>query len=174
MNSATSNAMSHDVSDPSAVVALPVQAPKPAVTSALIERLAEQFGATWVDASTIDAWAAEGGNRVVLFAGDPVQFPEGLDVAVVLPELQRSLPGRFKIGVVAREHEDALARRFGSQRWPTLLFLRDGAYVTTLSGMHDWDVFVDRVAQALAMPVSRAPTIGIPVVSATAGGSGCH
>jgi hydrogenase-1 operon protein HyaE len=154
------------------LVKLPVKPPK-VVTSALVERLVEQFGATWVDATSIDAWSAEGGDRVVLFAGDPVQFPEGLDVAVVLPELQRSLPGRFKIGVVPRDREDAVARRFGSQRWPTLLFLRDGQYVTTLSGMHDWDVFIERVTQALAMPVSRAP-IGIPVVSATAGGASCH
>jgi hydrogenase-1 operon protein HyaE len=154
------------------VVKLPVHAPK-VVTSALVERLVEQFGASWVDETSIDAWAAEGGDRVVLFAGDPVQFPEGLDVAVVLPELQRSLPGRFKVGVVPRESENALARRFGSQRWPTLLFLRDGQYVTTLSGMHDWEVFIERVTQALAMPVSRAP-IGIPVVSASAGGASCH
>ncbi len=156
-----------------ALVRLPVQAPK-VVTSALVERLVEQFGATWVDETNIDAWAAAGGDRVLLFAGDPVQFPEGLDVAVVLPELQRGLPGRFEIGVVPREKEDALARRYGSQRWPTLLFLRDGQYVTALSGMHDWEVFVERMAQALAMPVSRAPTIGIPVVSATAGHASCH
>lgn len=164
---------STDSSGTQTLVKLPVKAPK-VVTSALVERLVEQFGATWVDETSIDAWAAQGGDRVVLFAGDPVQFPEGLDVAVVLPELQRSLPGRFQVGVVPRDREDAVARRFGSQRWPTLLFLRDGQYVTTLSGMHDWDVFVERVSQALAMPVSRAPTIGIPVVSATAGGASCH
>jgi hydrogenase-1 operon protein HyaE len=167
-----SNAASTDSLGSETLVKLPVQAPK-VVTSALVARLVEQFGASWVDETSIDAWAGEGGDRVVLFAGDPVQFPEGLDVAVVLPELQRSLPGRFKIGVVPRESENALARRFGSQRWPTLLFLRDGQYVTTLSGMHDWEVFIERVTQALAMPVSRAP-IGIPVVSATAGGASCH
>jgi len=167
-----STAASTDSLGSETLVKLPVQAPK-VVTSALVGRLVEQFGASWVDETSIDAWAAEGGDRVVLFAGDPVQFPEGLDVAVVLPELQRSLPGRFKVGVVPRESENALARRFGSQRWPTLLFLRDGQYVTTLSGMHDWEVFIDRVTQALAMPVSRAP-IGIPVVSATAGGASCH
>lgn len=164
---------STELSGTQTLVKLPVQAPK-AVTSALIERLVDQFGASWVDETSIDAWAAAGGDRVVLFAGDPVQFPEGLDVAVVLPELQRSLPGRFKVGVVPRDREDAVARRFGSQRWPTLLFLRDGQYVTTVSGMHDWEVFVERVTQALAMPTSRAPTIGIPVVSATAGDTSCH
>ena len=161
------------------LIKLPVQAPKQpaaAATSPLVARLVEQFGAAWVDETSIAAWSAEGGDRVVLFAGDPVQFPEGLDVAVVLPELQRSLPGRFKVAVVPREREDAVARRYGSQRWPTLLFLRDGQYVTTVSGMHDWDVFLERVTQALAMPASRAPTIGIPVVSATSDGAAasCH
>lgn len=166
--------MNSDPSGASTLIQLPVQAPKaPPSTSALIQRLVDSFGAQWVDACTVDAWAAAGGDRVVLLAGDPVQFPEGLDVAVVLPELQRSLPGRFVVGVVRREHEAALAQRFGSQRWPTLLFLRDGQYVTTVSGMHDWDVFVQRVAQALTLPVSRPPTIGVPLVAASSGPA-CH
>ncbi len=158
-----------------ALVKLPVQPCRSAPeTSTLIERLVTVHGATWVDETSIDAWAAEGGDRVVLFAGDPVQFPEGLDVAVVLPELQRCFPGRFKVAVVPRQLEQALALRYGSQRWPTLLFLRDGQYVTTLCGMHDWDEYVQEMARALAMPVSRAPTIGIPVVNATASGTSCH
>lgn len=158
-----------------ALVKLPVQPPRAVPeTSPLIERLVSVHGATWVDEKTIDAWAAEGGDRVVLFAGDPVQFPEGLDVAVVLPELQRCFPGRFKVAVVPRRIEQAVALRYGSQRWPTLLFLRDGQYVTTLSGMHDWDKYVQEMARALAMPTSRAPTIGIPVVSAGASAASCH
>ncbi|MFT7774482.1 hydrogenase [Roseateles sp.] len=156
-------------------VSLPVQAPKTLPdTSPLVARLVDVCGATWVDADTIDAWAAQGGDRVVLFAGDAVRFPEGQDVAVVLPELQRSLPGRFAVGIVQRHQEEALARRFGSQRWPTLLFLRDGEYVTTLPGMHDWDDFLRKTEAALAAPVSRPPTIGIPLVSATPADGGCH
>lgn len=141
---------------------------------ALVERLVHDFGARWVDEGTVDDWAAEGGDRVLLLAGDPVQFPEGLDVAVVLPELRHSVGRPFEIGVVPRDREDAVARRFGSQRWPALVFLRDGRYVTTLPGMHDWDVFVQRVAEALAMPASRAPTIGIPLVSAEPAAPACH
>ncbi|WP_304309727.1 hydrogenase [Pseudacidovorax intermedius] len=157
------------------LLSLPVQAPKSVpATSPLVSRLAESCGATWVDADNLDAWAAEGGDRVVLLAGDPVRHPEGLDVAVVLPELQRSLPGRFEIGVVRRHDEEAVARRYGAQRWPTLLFLRDGQYVTTLPGMHDWDVFLRKTEEALAAPVSRPPGIGIPLVSAAADGAGCH
>ena len=156
------------------VIPLPVLAPL-STAPMLVARLVAQFGATWVDEDSVAAWAAQGGDRVVLLAGDPVQFPEGLDVAVVLPELQRRLPGRFQVAVVPRAHEDAVARRYGVTRWPSLLFLRDGQYVTTLPGMHDWEIFVDRVAEALALPVSRAPTIGIPVVGSNASaGSSCH
>ena len=53
-----------------------------------------------------------------------------------------------------------LGRSFRIKLWPTLVFLRDGQYVTTLSGMLDWDVYVERVGQALAMPASRARATG--------------
>lgn len=139
----------------------------------LIERLASQPGARWVDAASFDDFVAQPGDRALFFAGDPVRFPECLDVAVVLPELQSAFPGRFEVGVVRREDETALALRYGSQRWPSLVFLRDGRYVTTISGMLDWDVYLERVAQALAMPTSRAPTIGIAVVAQGAAPS-CH
>lgn len=159
---------------PSRAFALPVPDTSPAPP--LVMRLARDFGAAWVEETTVAAWSAGGGDRVVLLAGDPVRFPEGQDVAAVLPELMKSFPNRFQIAVVPRDNEDAVARRYGSQRWPTLLFFRDGQYVTAIAGMQDWDVYLSGVAAALTMPPSRAPTIGIPVVSqgATAKDSGCH
>ncbi|MFP8780043.1 hydrogenase [Hydrogenophaga sp. RWCD_12] len=141
----------------------------------LIQRLAREFGATWVDEQTVADWTAGGGDRVVLLAGDPVRFPEGVDVAAVLPELMKAFPNRFSVAVVPRDSEDAVAKRYGSQRWPTLLFFRDGQYVTAIAGMQDWDIYLNGVAAALAMPPSRPPTIGIPVVSQGAGSdSACH
>ena len=141
----------------------------------LIQRLAREFGATWVDEQTVADWTAGGGDRVVLLAGDPVRFPEGVDVAAVLPELMKAFPERFTVAVVPRDNEDAVARRYGSQRWPSLLFFRDGQYVTAIAGMQDWDIYLNGVAAALAMPPSRPPTVGIPVVSQGAGSdSACH
>lgn len=142
----------------------------------LLQRLVQQFDAAWITPDTLPAWADGPGDRVLLLAGDPVRFPEGLDVAVVLPELQRAHGGRFTLAVADPAHEDALARRWGSNRWPALVFLRDGGYVGVLAGMHDWTDYVARVGELLAAPVVRAPTVGIPVVaaagSATAGS--CH
>lgn len=145
----------------------------PEAHAPLIQRLAREFGAAWVDENTVADWTAGGGDRVVLLAGDPVRFPEGVDVAAVLPELMKSFPNRFQVAVVPRDSEDAVARRYGSQRWPSLLFFRDGQYVTAIAGMQDWDVYLAGVAAALSMPPSRPPTIGIPVVGQT-GGASCH
>lgn len=145
-----------------------------AQASPLMARLVRECAAQWVTPDTLADWAEQPGDRVLLLSGDAVRFPEGQDVAAVLPELCKAFPGRFEVGVVPRQHEDAVAQHYGSQRWPTLLFLRDGDYVTALAGMHDWDVFLQRVEQALAQPASRAPTIGIPVVAAAPADAGCR
>jgi hydrogenase-1 operon protein HyaE len=133
----------------------------------LVRRLIDTPGAQAIDLATLDAWLARPGDRVLFFSGDAVRFPEGPDVAVVLPELRAALGGGFEIGVVRREDEDAVARRFGAQHWPSLVFLRDGRYVATIAGMKDWDEYIRLVGAALAAPATRAPTVGIPVVSAT-------
>jgi hydrogenase-1 operon protein HyaE len=140
----------------------------------LVQRLIDANGATPVDPATLDTWMARPGEHALLFGGDPVRFPEALDVAVVLPELRTAFGGRFDIGVVPRDHEDALARRFGVQRWPSLVFLRGGGYLGTVSGMQDWTDYLAAVREALGREVTRAPTVGIPVVAAGPSASACH
>jgi hydrogenase-1 operon protein HyaE len=126
----------------------------------------------------IETFEQEGGEAVLFFGGDPVRFPEALDVAVVLPELLAALGSSgstgTRVGVVPRDVEDALARRYAVQRWPSLVFLRDGGYLGTVSGMRDWDDYVREVGELLARDVSRAPTVGIPVVSAGPAADACH
>ncbi|WP_247652566.1 hydrogenase [Ideonella aquatica] len=136
----------------------------------LVRRLATLHGCAWVDGASHDDFVARAGDQVLFFTGDTVRFPECLDVAVVLPELQRAFPGRFGVGVVRRGDEDAIARRWGSQRWPSLVFVRDGQYVGTLSGMMDWTDYLARVAALLDTPASRPP---IPLMGAQSA-SACH
>lgn len=141
-----------------------------------VMRLARDFGADWVNDADVAGWVAGSGDRAVLLAGDPVRFPEGQDVAAVLPELMKAFPGRFRVAVVPRDDEEAVARRYGSQRWPSLLFFRDGKYVAAIAGMQDWDVYLRDVAAVLAQAPSRPPTIGIPVVGlpGSASADACH
>jgi len=135
----------------------------------LIQRLLDQPASTWVDAGNLAEFIAQPGDTVLFLWANPVRHPEVLDVAVVLPELLDLFganPPRFRIGVVDDALERQLGVRFGEQRRPALVFLRDGDFVTTVQGMLDWQPFVDRVAHALNAPTTRAPSIGIAVVSA--------
>ena len=135
-------------------------------TPPLMQRLVDNFDACWVDDTSGNAFLEQPGDCVLFIAGDPVRFPECLDVAVVLPELQKQFADGFRIAVAVRESEDALARRYGATKRPSLVFLRDGHYVTTVTGMLDWDDYVRAVGLALTSPVSRVPGIGIPLVAA--------
>jgi hydrogenase-1 operon protein HyaE len=141
----------------------------------LVQRLVNDFQAAWITPESLPAFAqATSGEQVLLFTGDPVRFPECLDVAVVLPELQRAFEpskGRIAIGVVCREVEDEVARRYGVQRWPSMVFLRGGQYVATIAGMLDWTDYLARMAEVQATPASRPP---IPLVSPHAADSHCH
>ena len=81
----------------------------------LIERLVGELGIPEVGAGDVDGFLAAPGDVVLFFTEDPKQYPESADVAVILPELVQSLPGRFRAAVVDRASERALQKRFG--RW---------------------------------------------------------
>jgi len=129
----------------------------------LIVRLVDEFGYPLLSEGDLEAFANAPGDAVLFCAGDPVQHPECLDVAVVLPEILRTFPGRFRAGIPAQGMEAAMQARYGFSRWPTLVFLRGGAYVGMISGIQDWAVYMSRIEELLAGPVSRPPSIGIPV-----------
>jgi hydrogenase-1 operon protein HyaE len=124
----------------------------------------------------LEAFIQAPGDALLLCAGDPVQHPECLDVAVVLPELLRVWPGRFRAGVVTPDLEASIQARYGFQRWPTLIFLRRGGYLGAVSGIQDWVVYLARIETLLAAETSRPPSIGIPVASHADHGAShtCH
>jgi hydrogenase-1 operon protein HyaE len=142
-------------------------APHPLVAS-LIEHSARPA----LSVESLADFLDEPGMRVLFCGGDPVQHPECLDVAVVLPELLKHYPGRCAIAVADRALEPALQASYGIQRWPSLLFLRDGQYVGAIQGMQDWSVYVQRFMHLLEAPASRPPAIGVAIASDP--GSHCH
>lgn len=121
----------------------------------LIERLCSDFELPEVDSADVDAFLAEGGHAVLFFTEDPLKYPESSDVAVILPELMRALPGRFRAAVVARASERELQKRFGFARWPALVFTRDGDTVGAITGIHDWDEFLEKARSLLESPTRR-------------------
>jgi len=146
--------------------------PKALPMHPLVSRLLEATGGVQVRCDGVEAFEAAGGDAVLFFGGDPVRFPEALDVAVVLPELIAAAGRPMRVGVVPREVEDAVARRYAVQRWPSLVFVRDGAYLGTLAGMQDWDVYLDALRALLAREPGRRPAPTIAIRAAE--GTGCR
>lgn len=151
----------------------PYGAPQSSLPSlaALGERLAAR-GMTALEPATVDAFIASG-ETILLFADEPQRYAECWDVAVILPEVLKTLARPQRVGFLLGAPARQVQQRYGFSVWPTLVFLRDGGYVGTLEGMRDWAEYQQAVAAMLERPVTRPPTLGIAVRNADAG-SGCH
>lgn len=139
-----------------------------------ITRLVEKQNFMLVTNDNAAEFAGEEGDNIILLTADPRAYPETWDVAVVLPEVLKTVPNRYRAAVADPIQSVKLAARFGVQVFPALIFQRSGGFVGTLEGMQDWDSYLRLIPQMLERPTSRAPSIGIPVVSSTGSGSSCH
>ncbi|AWI73924.1 hydrogenase [Parazoarcus communis] len=141
--------------------------------AALLERQALRHGIACVDAAGLGAFVAKGGDVLILLTEDPARSPETWDVAVILPEILKTCGRRLRAAALMPADSREVAARYGITRYPAQLFLRDGDYVGVLEGMLDWEAWGGAVARKLALPVGRAPSVGIPV-RGPASDSACH
>ena len=91
----------------------------------LLARLVRETGAAVLDASTFDAWAEQAGAAMVVFVEEPERIKETLDLAVIVPELAASRPGRFRVALLPPVAARAVAKRYGFAHWPAFVMLRD-------------------------------------------------
>ena len=141
----------------------------------LLARYMQELAAPALDAASYDAWAEQPGHALVFFSEDPVMYRETLDVAVVVPELAKAYPGRFRCALLLPDAARAIAVRYGFRRWPAVVLLRDGRHVGAIDGLRDWNDYVESLGALLAAEPSRPPSVGIPVKQAGAADAPhCH
>jgi hydrogenase-1 operon protein HyaE len=128
-----------------------------ALPSPLVRALSERHGLPLVDETSIDAFLAQGGCALLLFAGDPKQRMESDDVAVVLPELLKAFAGRYRGAVVARAAEDRLKARFQVVMQPSLVVARGADTLDVITKIRDWAEYVARLSAALAPDAAPLP-----------------
>lgn len=139
----------------------------------LIARLFTTHGYAEVRSDNFDAFAARPGHTLLVFTEDPVRYKETLDLAVIVPEIERAFAGCFAVGVLLPEAARELHPRYGFRRWPAFVVLKDGHYVGAVDGLRDWDEYMGEVARLLDAPPTRPPTVGIAVRGADAGTPAC-
>ncbi|GAB3386763.1 thioredoxin domain-containing protein [Azotobacter armeniacus] len=128
----------------------------------LIERLTTTLGYPLLDAVGVDRHVQAQPFSVLFFAGDPKRFPESLDVAVILPELVKAF-AQLRPALITSDAERALQERYGFAVWPTLVFLREGHYLGSLSRVLNWGEYLERIPAILAGEPEDLPCI--PVLS---------
>lgn len=138
------------------------------MTHPLIERLTSELGYPVVDLDNHDAFVARPGMNVVFFPGDPTTVRDATDVAVILPELVTAFDGALQPGVVTDTFGDGkqLKMQYGFRKYPSLVFVRAGEYVGTISRVQDWSEYLQRINELLVAAPRRAPGFSIPVVTA--------
>ena len=145
-------------------IPMPVQAGADILASyPLVEQMFSRHGCTRVDADGIETFLARPGHALLVFTEDPMRYKETLDLAVIVPQLQRAFPGRFVTGVLLPEAARQVQRRYGFNRWPALVMLMDGQYVGVIDGLRNWDEYLEELQALLSAAPSRPPTVGIPV-----------
>jgi hydrogenase-1 operon protein HyaE len=150
-------------------------APAPASTlHPLLQRLMAELGAPALAPDTLDAWAQQPGHALLVFSEDPVQYRETLDLAVIVPELARAFPQRFRVGLLPPAAARAVAPRYGFRKWPALVVLRDGRYVGAIETVRDWDEYLAEIGRLLEAEPARPPGIGVAVTVTGAAGPQCH
>jgi hydrogenase-1 operon protein HyaE len=132
--------------------------------SHLIQTLVER-GIPRVDEENLESLAGAWHHLLLFFSGDPAQFPESDDVAVVLPQLLQAFSGRLHGAVVERVCEHRLRSRFPFDGWPALVLLRDGEYVGSIARMREWAVYLSEIEKLLRSDPPHLPAIEIPVVA---------
>jgi hydrogenase-1 operon protein HyaE len=139
----------------------------------LVEQMFSRHGCIRVDADGTEAFLARPGHALLVFTEDPMRFKETLDLAVIVPQLQQAFPGRFITGVLLPDAARQVQRRYGFNRWPALVMLKDGQYVGVIDGLRNWDEYLAEMQALLSAAPSRPPTVGIPVRGPGDGASAC-
>ncbi|HFD80427.1 MAG TPA: hydrogenase [Gammaproteobacteria bacterium] len=136
------------------------------MTHPLIQRLVDDHGYPQLDRAGHDDFVGEPGVCTLFFAGDPKRFRDTTDVAVVLPELDKAFGGVLRPALIAASAERELQDYYGFTAWPALVFLRDGGWLGTISGIQNWSEYLEQIGELLQSETRPLPSVGIPVVGA--------
>jgi hydrogenase-1 operon protein HyaE len=123
------------------------------MTESVLTALRQRAGLPLVDATNIDAFLAPAGgecaNALLFFSGAAAPRPEMSDVATVLPEILRAFAARLRGAIVAPEAEAALKGRFQIFVLPSLCVTRSTEPVAVLPKILDWADYMEKIEAAL-------------------------
>ncbi len=136
--------------------------------SPLIQALVDNSHTPLVTKDNSDEFLQAHDDVVLFFTGNPKQFPESNDVAVVLPELMQQFQDRLTLALVDESVELALQQRYLFSQWPALIFLHQGECLGMICGMQNWSDFQAEFERILATVPGETSSRVIPIIAENA------
>lgn len=130
--------------------------------SPLMQSIIERESLPVLSAEQLDAYARDAGDLALLVAGDWTRHVEVNDLAVIFPELLNASNGILKGAVLDRESERDIQLRFRFNRFPLLIFLRNGAYLGRIQKVLDWQDYIIEINAILAGETAEPPAYELP------------
>lgn len=129
--------------------------------SPLVHSMIENNNYTVLDAENIEPFLQSHENVILFLVGDPNSFPEGNDVAVILPEIMKEFSDRLTVAVVGHTIEREVQLRYRVKGWPSLVVVRKGGYLGAITKVQDWDVYIEEINNLLTKEPSEPPPLDI-------------
>jgi hydrogenase-1 operon protein HyaE len=128
--------------------------------SPIIENMLKNNDLPFVTADNYADFITSAGSVVLFFCENPDRYPESNDVAMVLPEIIKEFPG-MQGGIVDQAFERELQSQFDFTRWPALAFFADGQYRGNMTGIQNWDDYLEQIPTFLKNNTSAIPAINL-------------
>ena len=129
--------------------------------SPLVHSMIENNNYTVLDAENIEPFLQSHEDVILFLVGDPNSFPEGNDVAVILPEIMKEFSDRLTVAVVGHTIEREVQLRYRVKGWPSLVVVRRGGYLGAITKVQDWDVYIEEINNLLTKEPSEPPPLDI-------------
>ncbi len=137
--------------------------------SPLMQSVIERENLPVLGADTLDDFARDAGDMVLMVGGDWKRHVEVNDLAVILPEIIKASNGHLTGAVLDRGSERKIQTRFRFNRYPVLIFLRNGGYLGRIQKVLDWQDYITEINRILAGQPHDPPPYEFPEGCAPAG-----
>ena len=125
-------------------------------------RLHQQAGFEILNETNLDAFLAQEGLKLAVFADDPNNRKETMDIVVIAPELKKAFGDTLSRSVLADFMvARALAARWGLRSMPAVALFQDRNFLGAVQGLQTWNDYCQKLAAIIQKPQSSPRVIAV-------------
>ena len=125
-------------------------------------RLHQQGGFEILNEANVDAFLHSEGLKLAVFADDPNNRKETMDIVVIAPELKKAFGDTLTKSVFADfQVARALAARWGLRSMPAVAVFHGKTFLGAVQGLQTWDDYCQKLVAIMQTPQSTPRVIAV-------------